>query len=148
MNPEYIRDGMDELYPKVYLYRRIVRAKLYIDAHFYQSLNVDQISSEASFSKFHFIRLFKKIYLKTPHQYLRDVRLDSAQKLMSNGDMDIESVCLKVGFESVGSFTSLFKRRFGVTPAIYRQSQSEIRKSTQEKPLHYIPGCFAKANGW
>ncbi len=138
----------EELYPKVYLYRRIVHAKLYIDAHFHERLNVNQVSSEAAFSKFHFIRLFKKIYGKTPHQYLRDVRLDKAKKLISAVDVDIESVCLQVGFESVGSFSSLFKRRFGITPAAYRQQQFDLHESTKQKPLNYIPGCFASAKGW
>lgn len=148
MLPEPQVTDQDELYPKVYLYRRIVHAKLYIDAHFHERLNVNQVSSEAAFSKFHFIRLFKKIYSKTPHQYLRDVRLDEAKKLISAAEVDIESVCLQVGFESVGSFSSLFKRRFGITPARYRQQQFDLRKSTQEKPLNYIPGCFASAKGW
>jgi len=56
-------------YPKVYLYRGIVQAKPFIDNNY-----ADHIADEAFFSKFHFIRLFKKIYSKTPHQYLITVR--------------------------------------------------------------------------
>lgn len=135
-------------YPKVYLYRRIVQAKLYIDEHYQEHINLELISEEAAFSKFHFIRLFKKIYGKTPHQYLREVRLDRARELMAPGTLDIESVCLKVGFESVGSFSSLFKRKFGYSPALYSQILKRRQEHTQERPLAYVPGCFASAYGW
>jgi AraC-like DNA-binding protein len=62
-------------YPKVYLYRRIVQAKLFIDASYMHSIDLDNISEEASFSKFHFTRLFRQVYGRTPHQYLVHVAL-------------------------------------------------------------------------
>jgi AraC-like DNA-binding protein len=68
-----------ELYPKVYLYRRIVQAKLFIDTHYADKIDLEHISDEAYFSKFHFIRLFKSIYGKTAHQYLTFVRIEKAQ---------------------------------------------------------------------
>ncbi|MEL6253160.1 MAG: AraC family transcriptional regulator [Bacteroidota bacterium] len=49
-----------EAYPKVYLYRRVVQVKHYIDEHFSEKLDLDAISDEAYFSKYHFLRLFKK----------------------------------------------------------------------------------------
>ena len=68
-----------EHYPKIYLYRRIVQAKLFIDKFYSEKIDLDNISDEAYFSKFHFIRLFKSIYGKTPHQYLTTVRIEKAQ---------------------------------------------------------------------
>ncbi|MFN2440773.1 MAG: helix-turn-helix transcriptional regulator, partial [Chitinophagaceae bacterium] len=53
-------------YPKIYLYRRIVRAKLFIDDNYSENIDLDNIADEACFSKFHFARQFKKIYSKTP----------------------------------------------------------------------------------
>jgi AraC-like DNA-binding protein len=70
-----------ELYPRVYLYRRIVQAKLFIDSKYADKIDLDNISDEACFSKFHFIRLFNSIYGKTPHQYLTFVRIEKAQQL-------------------------------------------------------------------
>lgn len=139
---------MTDEYPRVYLYRRMVRAKLFIDEHYHERINLNLVSEEAAFSKFHFIRLFKNLYGKTPHQYLRDVRLDKARQFLDAETLDMESVCLKVGFESVGSFSSLFKRRFRVSPAYYRELRAERKEHISEKPLNYIPGCFASAFGW
>ena len=50
---------IEEEFPKVYLYRRIVQSKLFMDKNFAENIDTDDISEEASFSKFHFLRLFK-----------------------------------------------------------------------------------------
>ncbi len=72
-----------EQYPKAYLYRRIVQAKLFIDSNYTDNIDLDNISDEAYFSKFHFTRLFKKIYGRTPHQYLTFVRIEKAMLLLT-----------------------------------------------------------------
>ena len=56
-------------YPKVYLYKRIVQAKLFIDNNYFKNIDLDNISDEANFSKFHFMRLFKNAYGKTYFSY-------------------------------------------------------------------------------
>lgn len=103
-------------YPKVYLYRRIVQAKLFIDNNFANKIDLDNISDEEYFSKFHFIRLFKSIYGSTPHQYLRSVRVEKAKELLKSVD-SVTDVCYSVGFESISSFSSLFSKTFGVSPS-------------------------------
>lgn len=94
-----------ELSPKKYLYRRIVQAKLFIDENYQCRLNLGDSSDAAHFSKFHFIRLFRRIYGCTPHQYLLKVRLEKARELLSNGK-GIAQVCSDTGFESLGSFSA------------------------------------------
>ncbi len=54
------------LYPKIYLYRRIVQAKLFIDDNYFENIDLNNIADEAYFSKFHFIRLI----LKTPLKFI------------------------------------------------------------------------------
>jgi AraC-like DNA-binding protein len=137
----------DELYPKIYFYRRLVQAKLFIDTHYDAPINLDAIAGEAFFSKFHFIRSFKKIYRQTPHQYLSYVRLEKARTLLQTA-VPIASVCYACGFESVGSFTTLFKKTTGVTPSEYREQQRRLAADRQLMPLKYIPACFAVKNGW
>lgn len=138
---------MTELYPKQYLYRRVVRAKLYIDAHFAKPIDLNAISDEACFSKFHFMRLFKQIYGRTPHQYLTHVRIERAKIYLVAGD-PVTKVCFAVGFDSVSSFTGLFKRRTGVTPAAFQFEQLRVKYETAERPLKFIPNCFAEKKGW
>lgn len=136
-----------ENYPKVYLYRRIVKAKLFIDAHFADHIDLDHISDEAFFSKFHFIRLFKKTYARTPHQYLTFVRIEKS-KLLLKENIPVAEVCYAVGFDSISSFTGLFKRLVGQTPAAYQQIHQKIREELQTIPLKYVPNCFIEKKGW
>jgi AraC-like DNA-binding protein len=134
-------------YPKVYLYRRIVKAKLFIDDNYADTIELDQIADEAFFSKFHFIRLFKKTYGKTPHQYLTWVRIEKSKLLLSK-ETPISEVCYAVGFDSISSFTGLFKRIVGQTPSAYQQTCINKQVEIKNEPLKHIPNCFAEMNGW
>lgn len=132
-------------YPKAYLYMRIVQAKLFIDGHFSDTINLDDITSEALFSKYHFIRTFKNIYGLSPHQYLQKVRIEKAKQLLKKGQANKE-VCSSVGFESVSSFAGLFKKIAGQTPAGYKQNQIQKKEEEKTNPLKFVPGCFINAS--
>jgi AraC-like DNA-binding protein len=136
-----------ESYPKIYLYKRIVQAKLFIDANFSDAIDLDNIADNAFFSKFHFIRLFKTIYGKTPHQYLTKVRIENAKELLQK-ELSVSDTCFKVGFDSVSSFSGLFKRYTGFSPSAYQQQYIKRREQIKEAPLHFIPNCFAEQKGW
>ena len=136
-----------EQYEKIYLYQRIVRAKLFIDNNNFDNLDLDNISDQAYFSKFHFIRLFKSIYGKTPNNYLQKVKIDKAKTLLAEGHSVLETSML-VGFESPTSFTGSFKRNVGLAPARYQRAQEIKRNAIMSNPLHYVPNCFAETQGW
>ena len=133
--------------PTLDLDRRIVLAKLFIDEHFADNIDLDAIAGEAAFSKFHFIRLFKMAYGKTPHQYLTLVRIEKA-KLLLQSENSVTDVCFSVGFDGISSFTHLFKRFTQLTPSAYQQLQRQRRQQIAEAPLKFIPGCFAEQKGW
>jgi len=137
---------MDQ-YPRQYMYMRAVRAKIFIDANFASAIDLNKIADEACFSKFHFVRLFKEIYGRTPHQYLTDVRIEKAKAYLEDGQT-VAFACFKVGFDSISSFTGLFKRRTGQTPKQFQIAREEFRESVATAPLHHIPSCFAEKAGW
>lgn len=110
-------------------------------------MDVSNISDEAYFSKFHFIRLFKKTYGKTPHQYLIFVRIDKAKNLLKAGN-PVSDVCVSVGFESISSFSGLFKRTIGLTPSAYLGQHQQRQAAIAKTPLKFVPGCFIDNNGW
>jgi AraC-like DNA-binding protein len=138
---------MAENYPKIYLYKRIVQAKLFIDMHYDEEIDLDNISDEAHFSKFHFIRLFKSIYQRTPHQYLIYVRIEKAKDLLQQG-LSVTDVCYKIGFSSITSFTGLFKKLIRRSPSVYQQEYLERQAQIRKAPLQFIPNCFAENKGW
>src|SRR6478736_2882544 len=134
---------MAEIYPKIYLYKRIVQAKLFIDEHFSENIDLENIADYAYFSKFHFIRLFKSIYGKTPHQYLTIVRIENAKALLQIGN-PVNDTCFAVGFDSVSSFSGLFRRYAKLSPATYQQLYKKRQEKIKNSPLQFIPNCFAE----
>ncbi len=134
-------------FPRIYLYRRIVQAKLFIDGHYHQNIDLDNIAGEAYFSKFHFIRVFKTTYGKTPHQYLISVRVANARLLLQKG-VTVNQVCYAVGFDSISSFSALFKRLSGLAPSVYQQRELKRQAEMLSAPQKFIPNCFAEQNGW
>jgi AraC-like DNA-binding protein len=136
-----------EEHPKVYLYKRIVQAKLFIDNNFNGHIDLENIAGEAHFSKFHFIRLFKSIYGSSPHQYLTKVRIEKAKNYLQQG-VSISDTCFKVGFDSISSFTGLFKQHTTYSPAFYQQRFFKRQEEIKRMPLQFIPNCFAEQKGW
>jgi len=113
-----------------------------MDNNYAERIDASEIADEACYSKFHFIRTFKSIYGKTPHQYLTAVRVEKA-KAMLEQDVSVTEACFAVGFDSLGSFVGLFKRRVGLTPSEYQRKQLERKAEIRREPLKFIPGCFA-----
>lgn len=136
-----------EEYPKAFFYKRIVQAKLFIDSRYSDKIDVDNIADEACFSKYHFIREFKKVFGRSPHQYLVFVRLENAKRLLRSG-RSVAEVCTAVGFESIGSFSALFKRTTGFTPSGYGRMQLYTKHQIAAAPLRFVPHCFAYQSGW
>lgn len=136
-----------ETYPRIYLYKRIVQAKLFMDTHFGEPIDLDNIADEACFSKFHFLRLFKSIYGRTPHLYLKNVRLEKAKLFLQDG-LPVTETCYKVGFDSASSFAGLFRRHTGLSPSAYQRHHLLRKQQIKATPLSFVPACFASQKGW
>ena len=107
----------------------------YIDRHYAKPLTIDRLAARAGLSPFHFIRAFRAAFGATPHQYVRARRIDRAKDLLVTTSFPVTEICDQIGFSSLGSFSSLFRRLTGETPAEYRAGR---RKNV------YIPTCFIK----
>jgi len=118
---QQVRNIRAKVYPRQELSRQIVQAKEYMDRHFADRLDLDGISKRAMISKYHFLRLFKGHYGMTPHQYLTEVRLQEAKRLLGIG-MPVAEVCVAVGFDSISSFKGLFKRYWAKTTSGCKKS--------------------------
>lgn len=119
-------------------FRRLMRAREFIDQCYHQPLDLKQISGEACLSRYHFLRLFRRAFNKTPHQYLTQRRLEKAKELLSSSGLTVTDVCLEVGFESLGSFSSLFHKHVGHPPITFRAIVFERRLERQRQ----VPACF------
>jgi len=124
------------------VYERLCRARAFIDHCYDHPLNLDQISSQACFSRYHFLRLFRQAFNQTPHQYLIQRRIEKAKELLDHDALRVTDVCFEVGFQSLGSFSSLFHRCVGYAPNIYREKSRQTQAAKRQ-----IPGCFLVMNG-
>lgn len=102
------------------LYRRVHVGYEYLCAYFNQSISITEAAEAACLSTNHFLRSFKQLFGFTPHQLLKEKRLQEAGKLLQRTELPVTEICLEVGFQSLGSFSSLFTQRFGVSPSGYR----------------------------
>ena len=124
------------------VYRKIVMAKVYIDENFHEPIDLDRISREACLSRYHFHRLFTRIYQRTPHQYLTRKRVEQARKWLADKDLTVSEICNNVGFESIGSFSVLFKKEIGYAPQYYRNQAWLKKQQALQQPRTFIPHCF------
>ncbi|MGH7598636.1 MAG: helix-turn-helix domain-containing protein [bacterium] len=113
------------------LYRRLHRARDYAHAMFDQPITLDEMAQIACLSPNHFLRTFRQIFRQSPHQYLTALRLERAKKLLAGTALSVTEVCYAVGFASLGSFSWLFRRRFGISPEAYRQRK--MQKATSQE---------------
>ncbi len=60
----------------------------------------------------------------------------------------VAATCFAVGFDSLPSFTTLFKRQTGQTPAAFQTDQMDRQREIDTRPLKFVPNCFAEARGW
>jgi transcriptional regulator GlxA family with amidase domain len=100
--------------------RHLLRAKDLADARYFEPLGVEDMAAAAGLSKAHFSREFRRAFGESPHAYLLTRRLERAAALLRTTDRSVADICLSVGFQSIGSFTTSFTRTFGRAPTAYR----------------------------
>jgi AraC-like DNA-binding protein len=108
--------------PQVPPARYLLRAKDFVDAHYSDAITVEDLAAAAGLSRAHFSRMFTKTFGESPHAYLQSRRLERAAALLRYTDRSVADICVMVGLQSVGSFTTSFARVYGKPPAAYRAS--------------------------
>jgi AraC-like DNA-binding protein len=116
-----------------YLY--LLRAKDLIDSSSAEPLDVPALARAAFASPAHFTRSFKRAFGETPHQYLQRRRIERAKELLRESELSVTEVCLEVGFQSLGSFSTVFRTLVGESPSAYRD-----RWESAAPPA--VPACF------
>ena len=85
-------------------------------------LSVDTIAQTVGISRVHLHRKMKELTGQTPHDFIRNIRLKQAAHLLSTGDMNVTEVMYACGFSNSASFSTIFKRFYGMTPREYKKS--------------------------
>jgi AraC-like DNA-binding protein len=121
------------------LFRRLCRARDAIHDRSDEALTLDDLARTAGLSRFHFLRSFRAMFSATPHEYLTRVRLQRARQLLLEERASVTEVCFEVGFQSLGSFSALFRRRMGEAPVSFRRRFFHVAHA---KERSIIPCCY------
>ncbi len=114
----------------------------FLAANSEKSLRLEDAAKAACLSSFHYHRLFQSAFGETPRQYLCRLRMARAKHLLVKEKMTVTDVCFAVGYESLGSFSSLFHSMVGVTPSTYQITESRIFHIPKLRRFPAIPHCF------
>lgn len=108
-----------ENYLPGYYYVQVRQSKAFMEKYFSEKIELEKIASAAFMSRFHYIRIFKKVYGRSPRQYLRDLRINKGKELLKRG-LEISEVCNQVGYDSLPTFCNTFKKATGYSPGEYQ----------------------------
>ena len=93
-----------------------------IEAELDTELSLASLARESGYSRAHFLRMFRTATGLTPHQYVLERRLSTAQQLLRQSKMLLADIALKCGFSSQTHMNDVFRKRLGVTPLEYRRN--------------------------
>lgn len=103
---------------------RRARAQRFIAEHLDAALGLDDIAAHLDVGRHHLCRLFRQWFDRSPMAYVREVRLDQAQRLLAVGDTPVSEIAQRTGFADQSHLTRCFKDRFGLPPARWRRQNA------------------------
>lgn len=101
--------------------RRILKVKQYINDHYKENLNLKDLAALVGMSPVAFSRFFRIRTNRTLSEYIADIRLGYAARLLVDTSKNISEICYECGFNNVSNFNRQFKARRGSTPREFRE---------------------------
>jgi AraC-like DNA-binding protein len=102
---------------RIEVHRRLTRAREAMEDNLAAAWTLATMAHVAAMSPHHFNRRFGETFGEPPRRWLSRRRAERAMALLRTSRLSVTEVCFAVGYESLGSFSSAFSRRFGVAPS-------------------------------
>ncbi len=96
-------------------------ARKYIKDHFDKDISLDDVSRVVNISPYYFSKVFKEECGLNFIEYLTNIRIDNAKKLLENSNLSIKEICVSCGYTDPNYFSRSFKKNVGVTPTEYKE---------------------------
>lgn len=107
----------------------------YLTPHLNEPFTIQSLSEMAQVSQTSFRRLFKAHTGKSPSDYIRELRMTSAARMLLTSDREIAEIGYQVGFSDANYFSRTFRQVFGVSPHQYRRiSRGQAVRARKESP--------------
>jgi len=124
-------------------FKRLSSGRDYIADNYLDTFSLTDAANNSFMSPFHFSRFFKKTYGETPNEFLIKLRIEKAKKMLITENFNVSEVCERVGYLSLGSFSSLFNKHVGMSPTLYRRTLWALSSEPFRYPSQVIPSCYA-----
>jgi AraC-like DNA-binding protein len=129
------------------VFRRLCWAREFMHAQQGDVVRLADAARSAGMSRYHFLRLFREAFGATPHAYLTRIRVERAKALLAADNASVTKICFDVGFESLGSFSTLFAERAGCAPSAWRRRFFQVSAELDRPAALVIPWCFFDHHG-
>ncbi len=96
-------------------------ARKYIEDHFDKDISLDDVSRVVNISPYYFSKVFKEESGLNFIEYLTNIRIEHAKKLLENSSLSIKEICVSCGYTDPNYFSRSFKKNVGVTPTEYKE---------------------------
>lgn len=96
---------------------------LYINKNFTEDISSKVLSKLFGYDEAYFCRRFKEATGTTPTKYIRYLRLEKAQHLLRTTPENICDIALLCGFSDICYFSNCFRRQYGISPSVFRNSK-------------------------
>jgi AraC family transcriptional regulator len=106
---------------RVELYKKLSLTRDWIRINYAAPMTLEDMAKVAMLNGQHLLRMFRQCYQVTPHQFLVHTRLEQARHLLRHSAEGVSVICRSTGFESISSFSGLFKQRYGLPPSLFRR---------------------------
>jgi AraC-like DNA-binding protein len=107
--------------------RRILKVKQYIDEHYTEPLRLTDLADMVGMSPSAFSRFFKLRTGRTLSDYLIDIKLGNAARMLVDTTRNISEICFECGFNNLSNFNRIFKAKRGATPREFRAMYKKNR---------------------
>ncbi|PZD96873.1 AraC family transcriptional regulator [Paenibacillus sambharensis] len=120
----------------------------YIQEHLCDPLSLGQLAAYAAYSPYHFTRIFKAYTGLTPQYYVSSLRLQRAKDLLLQTNLTIRDISLEIGQQSLGTFTTRFTQRVGMTPSEFRNSpqQADTNIALLKQSTHWASALLTRTD--
>jgi len=129
------------------LFRRLCRSRDWLAARIDEPVRLADAAREACLSPFHYHRLFAHTFGETPHEFITKLRIDRAKRLLAHDRLPVTEVCFAVGYESLGSFSTLFRTMVGYSPSAYQRAIRRVFPAPKLAVYRFVPNCYLVNHG-
>jgi AraC-like DNA-binding protein len=123
-------------------FARLDRSREFLASSLDRRIDLAAAARAACLSPFHYHRMFVRAFGETPHEFLTRRRIERAKQLLAREECAVTEVCFAVGYESLGSFSTLFHSAVGRSPSDYRRGLRRVFPVPKLAPYRFIPACF------